>query len=97
MADYARNELGFKTEMTYILLAPDASRQWDWQGSRTQAGVESDLRQLLAFDSSFHVLIAHGRSDMVTPYGMTRYVDRPSAGDRRGRPRYSSSSIAAAT
>jgi carboxypeptidase C (cathepsin A) len=74
MADYARNELGFKTEMTYILLAPDVSRQWDWQGSRTQVGVESDLRQLLAFDSSFHVLIAHGRSDMVTPYGMARYV-----------------------
>ena len=25
MADYARNELGFKTEMTYILLAPDVA------------------------------------------------------------------------
>ncbi len=74
MAAYARNELGFKTEMTYVLLAPDVSRQWDWQGSRSQAGIESDLRQLLAFNPSFHVLIAHGRSDMVTPYAMTRYV-----------------------
>jgi carboxypeptidase C (cathepsin A) len=73
MAAYARNELGFKTEMTYILLASDISRQWDWQGSRTQVGVENDLRQLLAFDPSFHVMIAHGRSDMVTPYGMARY------------------------
>ena len=86
MAAYARNELGFKTEMTYILLAPDTSRQWDWQGSRTEVGVESDLRQLLAFDPSFHVLIAHGRSDMVTPYGMTRYVlDHMPALDPPGR------------
>jgi carboxypeptidase C (cathepsin A) len=74
MAAYARNELGFKTEMTYILLASDVSRQWDWQGSRSQAGIGEDLRQLLAFNPSFRVLIAHGRSDMVTPYAMTRYV-----------------------
>jgi carboxypeptidase C (cathepsin A) len=74
MAAYARNELGFKTEMTYILLSPDASRQWDWQGNRSQVSAESDLRLLLAFDMSFHVLIAHGYSDMITPYPMTRYV-----------------------
>src|SRR5674476_467151 len=37
MAAYARNELGFKTEMTYALLAGDATRQWDWQGGRLQA------------------------------------------------------------
>jgi carboxypeptidase C (cathepsin A) len=74
MADYARNELGFKTEMTYTLLASDIARQWDWPGSRVQADSEADLRVLLAYDPSFHVLIAHGYSDMVTPYAMTRYV-----------------------
>jgi carboxypeptidase C (cathepsin A) len=74
MAAYARNELGFKTEMTYVLLASDASRQWDWQGSRAQIDAEDDLRVLLAFDPSFHLLIAHGYSDMVTPYAMSRYV-----------------------
>jgi len=74
MAAYARNELGYKTEMTYVLLSPDASRQWDWQGNRAQASAEDDLRVELAFSPSFHVLIAHGYSDMVTPYAMTRYV-----------------------
>jgi carboxypeptidase C (cathepsin A) len=73
MADYARNELGFKTEMTYVLLS-DAVRHWDWQGGRLQASAEDDLRVLLAFDRSFRLLIAHGYSDMVTPFGMTRYV-----------------------
>ena len=37
-------------------------------------GVESDLRVLLGFDRSFRVLIAHGYSDMVTPFAETRYL-----------------------
>jgi carboxypeptidase C (cathepsin A) len=73
-AAYARNELGFKTEMTYQLLAGDVTRQWDWKSGRQNAGVEDDLRVLLSFDPSFHVLIAHGYSDLVTPYAMTRYI-----------------------
>ncbi len=74
MAAYARNELGFKTEMTYTLLSGEVTGHWDWQGGRLQAGAEDDLRTLLAFGPSFRVLIAHGYSDMVTPFGMTRYV-----------------------
>ena len=73
-ADYARNELGFKTEMTYSLLANDVTGGWDWKGGRLQTGAEDDLRTLLAFGPSFRLLIAHGVSDMVTPYAMTRYV-----------------------
>jgi carboxypeptidase C (cathepsin A) len=74
MAAYARNELGFKTEMTYALLANDVTGHWDWQGGRLQASAEDDLRTLLAFSPSFRLLIAHGYSDMITPFGMTRYV-----------------------
>jgi carboxypeptidase C (cathepsin A) len=74
MASYARNELGFKTDMTYTLLAGDVTSGWDWKGGRTQASAEDDLRTLLAFGPSFRLLIAHGLYDMVTPYAMTRYV-----------------------
>ena len=73
-ADYARNELGFKTEMTYVLLANEINGNWDWHGGRFQVSAEDDIRTLLAFSPSFKLLIAHGYSDMVTPYGMTRYV-----------------------
>lgn len=73
-ADYARNELGFKTEMTYTLLANDVNGSWDWHGGRFQVSAEDDIRTLLAFSPSFRILVAHGYSDMVTPYGMTRYV-----------------------
>lgn len=74
MASYARNELGFKTDMTYSLLAGDVTGGWDWKGGRYQAGSEEDLRVLLAYSPSFRLLIAHGTSDMVTPHGATRYV-----------------------
>jgi carboxypeptidase C (cathepsin A) len=73
-AAYARNELGFKTEMTYKLLANDVTKGWNWRGGRINADVEGDLRVLLGFDRSFRVLVAHGVADLVTPYGMSRYV-----------------------
>jgi carboxypeptidase C (cathepsin A) len=71
---YARDELGFKTDMTYILLARDVSGKWDWGSPREPPSVNDDLRILLAFEPSFRLLIAHGRSDLVTPYGVSRYV-----------------------
>ncbi len=74
-ANYARNELGFKTEMTYKLLADGVTGHWNWgKGGRVGAGVDSDLRVLLSFDRSFRLLIAHGYSDLVTPFSDTRYV-----------------------
>ncbi|MBB2673948.1 carboxypeptidase [Rhizobium sophoriradicis] len=78
-ADYARNELGFETELTYTLLDSDISRRWGWGsgrggGSRLQASATDDIRQLLAANSAFHLLIAHGYSDLVTPYSVSRYV-----------------------
>jgi carboxypeptidase C (cathepsin A) len=74
-AGYARNELGFKTEMTYELLASDISHKWDWQGeSMGRASVTSDIRELLAINSGFRLVVAHGTSDLVTPYMVSRYV-----------------------
>jgi len=72
---YAREELGFKTEMTYQLLARDVAGKWDWHdGGRGAASASDDLRELLALTPSFRLLIGHGASDMVTPYGVSRYV-----------------------
>src|SRR3954466_1459577 len=71
---YARDELGFKSDMTYILLAHDVSSNWDWGNRREPPGVSDDLRELLALNPSFRLLVAHGRTDLVTPYGVSRYV-----------------------
>lgn len=71
---YARDELGFKTEMTYTLFAPNIARRWDWGGSSSSASADGDLRQLLALNPSFRVLIAHGYTDLVIPYYTSRYL-----------------------
>ena len=60
--------------MTYILLAHDIGSKWKWGERRTPPGVSDDLRELLALDPSFRLLVAHGRTDLVTPYGVSRYV-----------------------
>jgi carboxypeptidase C (cathepsin A) len=83
-AAYARDELGFKTEMTYVLLASEISGKWDWDGgTRSSASASDDLQALLALSPSFRVLITHGYSDMVTPYAVSRYVidHLPNIGD----------------
>jgi carboxypeptidase C (cathepsin A) len=79
VANYLRNDLNFKTEMTYSLLNTDVNRRWEWNGGRggdTRAGasIATDLRDLLSVIPSFRVMIAHGYSDILTPYGASRYV-----------------------
>ena len=86
---YARDELGFKTDITYNLLASDISGKWKWRDSgRGEPSVANDLRELLATTPSFHLMIAHGYSDMVTPYAVTRYVLNhlpPTEGEERAQ------------
>ena len=71
---YARDELGFKTDMTYNLLASEITGRWDWGSGHSQPSVADDLRVLLALSPSFRLIIAHGYSDMITPFAVTRYV-----------------------
>jgi carboxypeptidase C (cathepsin A) len=62
--------------MTYVLLASDISGKWDWGegSSRGQASATDDVRELLSLTPSFRLMVAHGYSDMVTPYAVSRYV-----------------------
>ncbi len=75
-ADYARNELGFKTDMTYALLAGDVGGNWDWgRGGRSGGqGVSEDIRELLSLNPSFRLLVAHGNADLITPHMVSRYL-----------------------
>lgn len=87
-AAYARDELGFRTDMTFQLLNRDVSRKWDWggRGGIATAGVMDDLAELLALNPGVDVLVTHGRSDLVTPYSVSRYlIDRmpPIGGEDR--------------
>lgn len=81
---YAWEALGYRSEITFRVLSSEVSRAWDWGGSRAQAGVADDLRELLALNPGLRVLVAHGRTDLVTPYAASRYVidHLPGAGIR---------------
>jgi carboxypeptidase C (cathepsin A) len=75
---YARDELGFDTDLGYELLNGDVSRHWEWRdgesGGRQSLGAVDALRRALALHPRMRVLIAHGLTDLVTPYMMSRYV-----------------------
>ncbi len=78
-AAYARDVLGFKTEMTYSLLNEEVNRRWEWNGgrggdARVSASIANDLRDLLSVIPSFRVMVVHGYSDILTPYGASRFV-----------------------
>ena len=74
-AGYARNQLGYKTEMTYSLLADGVNGRWDWgKGGRAMVSASDDIRQLLATNPSFRLMIAQGYSDLVTPYASNKYI-----------------------
>lgn len=79
-AAYARDELGFKTDMTYTLLNVDVNRRWEWNGgrgggdSRATTTAAIDVRDLLSVIPQFRVMVAHGYSDALIPYGFSKYV-----------------------
>jgi carboxypeptidase C (cathepsin A) len=72
MASYAAESLGFKTDLTYELLADEVGKKWDRRNDGS-GGID-DLRQLLALDPALKVLVAHGWFDVVTPFGVSRWL-----------------------
>jgi carboxypeptidase C (cathepsin A) len=72
---YARDHLTYRTDVTYRVLNRETSRRWNWgRGGRLRASVSQDLRELLALNPSFRLLVGHGRSDLVTPYAISAYL-----------------------
>ncbi len=75
MESYARKELGFRTNLEYRLLDRQISGQWNF-GIKSQgfAGSLDDLEQARVRDPALKIFIAHGYTDLVTPYTMSRYL-----------------------
>jgi carboxypeptidase C (cathepsin A) len=74
MTGIMANRLGWKLETRYEILNEDVSRHWDWGGCRCRAEAFRDLKRVLALDPEFRVLVAHGLSDLVTPYFATKLL-----------------------
>lgn len=68
MANLTAGRLGWPVDARYEILNDSVSRQWDWGGGRARTQALGDLKQALALDPAFRVLVAHGLADQVTPY-----------------------------
>jgi len=66
--------LGWQPEGPYQVLNEDVSRAWDWGHGLSRPESVSQLRAALALDPALHVLVAHGRDDLVTPYFATKLL-----------------------
>jgi carboxypeptidase C (cathepsin A) len=66
--DHLGRTLNYKPEGRYNLLNGSISGAWRWGRGRGQPENISELRQSLALDPKLRVLVAHGFTDLVTPY-----------------------------
>jgi carboxypeptidase C (cathepsin A) len=74
---YLRDELGYRTSMSYRLLNDEIARNWDYGISGTRqgyAGVMDDLQHARSLNPAMGVLIVNGYTDLVTPYMISRYL-----------------------
>lgn len=74
---YAQEELGYKTDVTYRLLNREVRSKWDFGTSPTRqgyAGALSDLQNARAANRALEVLIATGYTDLITPYMVPAYL-----------------------
>ncbi|WP_192256513.1 S10 family peptidase [Mesorhizobium silamurunense] len=72
---YARDELNYRTDVSYRLLNGEISRNWDYGTSgQGYAGVMNDLQRARSLNPSLGVVIVNGYTDLVTPYLASRYL-----------------------
>jgi carboxypeptidase C (cathepsin A) len=74
---YVRNELNFRTDLSYRLLNREISGNWDYGTSPTRqgyAGVMGDLQRARTLNPTLGVLVVNGYTDLVTPYMGSRYL-----------------------
>ncbi|HLG49989.1 MAG TPA: hypothetical protein VKY24_27360 [Reyranella sp.] len=78
MTGYLAESLGVHTDLPYRLSNNQVVRRWNWrsgiEGRGGYPGAADSLREVLAENRSFKVAIAHGMTDLVTPYMTSRYV-----------------------
>ncbi|PSC06143.1 peptidase S10 [Alsobacter soli] len=60
--------LGWKIDRPYHLLNREVSNQWQWGGRRSAPEALGALRDALALDPNLKAIVAHGATDLVTPY-----------------------------
>src|SRR5262245_29526698 len=66
--------LKWRVDQPYRLLNEEVNSQWNWGRGRAGPEVVDDLRDTVAADRHLYALVAHGASDLVTPYFGTQLI-----------------------
>lgn len=83
--DLYAGKLDWRPEGRYLLMNSDVAGNWQYGNQPSPPEVVSDLKAILALDARLRVLVAHGYTDLVTPYfASTLVLDQlPAYGDAR--------------
>ena len=74
---YVRDEVGYRTDVTYRVLNGEVNRRWDYGTSPSRqgyAGSVGELQEARSLNPSMRILIAQGFTDLATPYLAARYL-----------------------
>ena len=71
MLDLYANKLNWRADAKYNLSNPLVNAGWQWGNSIVPPESVTQLKAALALDPKMTVLVAHGFTDLVTPYFMT--------------------------
>ena len=75
-----KDKLGVTTTQPYRISNGEVARQWNWRGGTSRGGYvggADSLREALAANPQLKVMVAHGMTDLVTPYMTSRFaIDR---------------------
>lgn len=82
---YFRDLLKFQTSEKYKVLDTELARTWRWNNGRYGVEALSALQQALNNDRGMRVLIAHGASDLTTPYYATKILSAQIEAERPRR------------
>ena len=79
MSELLKDKLGVVTNQPYRISNGEVARQWNWRGNSRggYVGGTDSLREALAANPQLKVMVAHGMTDLVTPYMTSRFaIDR---------------------
>jgi carboxypeptidase C (cathepsin A) len=74
MIDLYARRLGWKIDNRYETLNSAVSRGWDWGHGLQAPNSTGSLREMLALDPNFRVLVTHGLTDVQAPYFATKLL-----------------------
>lgn len=74
MMDLYERRLGWKIDNRYETLNFAVDRAWDWGRSLDPPDSTRSLREMLALDPNFRVLVTHGLTDVQVPYFGTKLL-----------------------